>query len=52
MHHVWLLPRAPPAELDEYGYHPVGFFSKEKYSEIGYNLGEREATPALETLIC
>ncbi|RYE85079.1 MAG: hypothetical protein EOO65_01090 [Methanosarcinales archaeon] len=25
-------------ELDEYGYHIVGYFSKEKYSEVGYNL--------------
>ncbi|EGB02746.1 hypothetical protein AURANDRAFT_34939 [Aureococcus anophagefferens] len=25
-------------ELDDRGYHPVGFYSKEKYSEVGYNL--------------
>lgn len=25
-------------KLDEYGYHIVGYFSKEKYSEQGYNL--------------
>jgi histone acetyltransferase MYST1 len=25
-------------ELDERGYHPVGYFSKEKYSDVGYNL--------------
>jgi len=25
-------------EYDEFGYHPVGYFSKEKYSEVGYNL--------------
>ena len=25
-------------EFDEYGYHPVGYFSKEKFSEAGYNL--------------
>jgi histone acetyltransferase MYST1 len=25
-------------ELDERGYHPVGYFSKEKYSDQGYNL--------------
>ena len=25
-------------ELDDYSYHPVGYNSKEKYSEVGYNL--------------
>lgn len=25
-------------EYDEFGYHPVGYFSKEKLSEVGYNL--------------
>jgi len=25
-------------EYDEFGYHPVGYYSKEKYSEVGYNL--------------
>ena len=25
-------------ERDERGYHPVGYFSKEKYSDMGYNL--------------
>jgi histone acetyltransferase MYST1 len=25
-------------EIDERGYHPVGYFSKEKYSDAGYNL--------------
>ncbi|KAJ8599253.1 hypothetical protein CTAYLR_006211 [Chrysophaeum taylorii] len=25
-------------EYDEFGYHPVGYFSKEKRSEVGYNL--------------
>lgn len=25
-------------EVDERGYHPVGYFSKEKYSDVGYNL--------------
>ncbi|KAJ1459456.1 acyl-CoA N-acyltransferase [Pelagophyceae sp. CCMP2097] len=25
-------------ERDEFGYHPVGYYSKEKYSEVGYNL--------------
>jgi len=25
-------------EYDQYGYHPVGYYSKEKYSEVGYNL--------------
>ena len=25
-------------ELDEYGYHVVGYYSKEKYSEAGVNL--------------
>jgi histone acetyltransferase MYST1 len=25
-------------EIDERGYHPVGYFSKEKYSDVGYNL--------------
>lgn len=25
-------------EVDERGFHPVGYFSKEKYSELGYNL--------------
>lgn len=25
-------------ELDDRGYHPVGYFSKEKYSDVGYNL--------------
>ncbi|CAM9369198.1 unnamed protein product, partial [Phaeothamnion confervicola] len=25
-------------EIDEYGFHPVGYFSKEKYSDVGYNL--------------
>lgn len=25
-------------ELDEYGYHVVGYYSKEKYSEAGFNL--------------
>lgn len=25
-------------ELDDRGYHPVGYFSKEKYSDQGYNL--------------
>jgi hypothetical protein len=27
-------------EVDERGYHPVGYYSKEKYSDVGYNLGE------------
>lgn len=25
-------------EYDDFGYHPVGYFSKEKHSEVGYNL--------------
>mmetsp|Transcript_8445 Transcript_8445/g.24012 ORF Transcript_8445/g.24012 Transcript_8445/m.24012 type:complete len:474 (-) Transcript_8445:36-1457(-) len=25
-------------EYDDRGYHPVGYFSKEKYSDVGYNL--------------
>jgi len=25
-------------EIDDRGYHPVGYYSKEKYSEVGYNL--------------
>ncbi|CAN0421369.1 unnamed protein product [Pylaiella littoralis] len=25
-------------EVDSYGFHPVGYFSKEKYSDLGYNL--------------
>ncbi|GMF64529.1 unnamed protein product [Phytophthora lilii] len=25
-------------EVDSHGFHPVGYFSKEKYSELGYNL--------------
>lgn len=25
-------------EVDSRGFHPVGYFSKEKYSELGYNL--------------
>lgn len=25
-------------EVDERGYHPVGYYSKEKYSDVGYNL--------------
>jgi len=25
-------------EYDERGFHPVGYFSKEKYSDMGYNL--------------
>jgi histone acetyltransferase MYST1 len=25
-------------EHDEFGFHPVGYFSKEKYSDLGYNL--------------
>ena len=25
-------------EIDDRGYHPVGYFSKEKYSDVGYNL--------------
>jgi len=25
-------------EVDERGFHPVGYFSKEKYSDVGYNL--------------
>jgi len=25
-------------ESDEFGYHPVGYYSKEKYSDVGYNL--------------
>lgn len=25
-------------EVDNRGYHPVGYFSKEKYSDVGYNL--------------
>ncbi|KDO28571.1 hypothetical protein SPRG_06428 [Saprolegnia parasitica CBS 223.65] len=25
-------------EIDDRGFHPVGYFSKEKYSELGYNL--------------
>ena len=25
-------------ESDEWGFHPVGYFSKEKYSDVGYNL--------------
>lgn len=24
--------------MDAYGFHPVGYFSKEKYSDLGYNL--------------
>jgi len=27
-------------EVDERGYHPVGYYSKEKYSDVGYNLGK------------
>lgn len=25
-------------EVDDFGFHPVGYFSKEKYSDLGYNL--------------
>jgi Histone acetyltransferase (MYST family) len=25
-------------EVDDRGFHPVGYFSKEKYSDVGYNL--------------
>ncbi|CBJ27743.1 similar histone aceytl-transferase HAC108 [Ectocarpus siliculosus] len=25
-------------EVDSFGFHPVGYFSKEKYSDLGYNL--------------
>lgn len=24
--------------MDTFGFHPVGYFSKEKYSDLGYNL--------------
>lgn len=24
--------------MDSFGFHPVGYFSKEKYSDLGYNL--------------
>ena len=27
-------------EVDERWYHPVGYYSKEKYSDVGYNLGK------------
>lgn len=33
-------------EVDEYGYHMVGYFSKEKYSDVGYNLACILAFPA------
>jgi histone acetyltransferase MYST1 len=33
-------------ELDEFGYHVVGYYSKEKMSEIGYNLACILALPA------
>ena len=26
------------AQVDSFGFHPVGYFSKEKYSDLGYNL--------------
>lgn len=29
-------------EVDERGYHPVGYYSKEKYSDVGYNLGKSQ----------
>lgn len=25
-------------KVDSFGFHPVGYFSKEKYSDLGYNL--------------
>ena len=25
-------------QVDNFGFHPVGYFSKEKYSDLGYNL--------------
>lgn len=25
-------------QVDSFGFHPVGYFSKEKYSDLGYNL--------------
>jgi len=31
-------------EVDERGYHPVGYYSKEKYSDVGYNLGKSTDT--------
>ena len=31
-------------EVDERGYHPVGYYSKEKYSDVGYNLGKSQDT--------
>lgn len=35
-------------ELDERGYHPVGYFSKEKYSDVGYNLACILSFPAMQ----
>lgn len=35
-------------EYDEKGYHPVGYFSKEKYSEQGYNLACILTLPAYQ----
>lgn len=35
-------------EYDEYGYHIVGYFSKEKYSELGYNLACILALPCYQ----
>lgn len=35
-------------ELDEFGYHPVGYYSKEKYSEAGYNLACILALPCYQ----
>ena len=29
---------APEMQVDSFGFHPVGYFSKEKYSDLGYNL--------------
>ncbi|CAN0024507.1 unnamed protein product, partial [Choristocarpus tenellus] len=35
-------------EVDEFGFHPVGYFSKEKYSDLGYNLACILTFPAFQ----
>lgn len=32
------MERVRVLQVDSYGFHPVGYFSKEKYSDLGYNL--------------
>lgn len=38
-------------EVDERGYHPVGYYSKEKYSDVGYNLGKEGLKVLQECLL-